>query len=142
MKAKIQLLAALTIAWLTSGCILPAPYDDRPVYGGSVEYGAPMPSEGIFVPDVIIVERGVRHDRYFYERHPEYYRRDRMRYPERFAHRPPSYHGQGEYHGHIQQPPPAIFGRPGVLPNGIKAHHEDSKDKDKKKKHHDDDHNR
>ena len=56
----------------------------------------PAPAEEIYVPDVIIVEGGVRHDRFFYQRHPEYYRRDRLRYPERFAHMPPPSRGHAE----------------------------------------------
>jgi len=92
MNVKIHFLAASAIACLTSGCIMPSPY---PYYEGPVEYGrpvygAPRPAEAIYVPDVIIEEGGVRHDRYFYQRHPEFYRRDQMRYPERFSHRPPS----------------------------------------------------
>jgi len=101
MNAKIQFFAASAIACLTTGCIVPAPYPydrgpveyGRPVYGRPV-YAAPVevvpgPAEEIYVPDVIIVEGGVRHDRFFYQRHPEYYRRDQVRYPERFAHMPP-----------------------------------------------------
>ena len=46
----------------------------------------PPPTE-IFDPEVIIVENGIRHDHFFYQRHPEFYHRDRILYPERFAHR-------------------------------------------------------
>ena len=90
MNAKIQILAASAIACLVSGCIIPDPYYSRPVhYGRPVEYDQPVYAEEIYVPDMIIVEGGVRHDRYFYQRHPEFYHRDRLRYPDRFAHMPP-----------------------------------------------------
>jgi len=117
MKSKIQLFAVFAGACLTSGCIVPAPYYDRPVgygrpaeydrpveYGRPVAYAAPLPPEEIILPEVIIVEGGVRHDRCFYQRHPEYYRRDQLRYPERFAHRPTPRRGSDEYRRHV--PPP------------------------------------
>jgi len=104
MKSKIQLFAVFAGACLTSGCIVPAPYHARPVrYGRPVEcgrpvaYAAPLLPEEIILPEVIIVENGVRHDRCFYQRHPEYYRRDQQRYPERFAHRSAPRRGADEY---------------------------------------------
>ncbi|MEI6562528.1 MAG: hypothetical protein WCO68_10685 [Verrucomicrobiota bacterium] len=87
MNIKIQFLAASAIACFTSGCVLPPPY-----YSERVDYGRPVaivPDEEIILPRVIIVEHGVRHDRAFYRRHPEYYHRDRMRHPELFR---PEYH--------------------------------------------------
>ena len=98
MNTKIQILAASAIACFTSGCIIaPYPNESGPVEYGRPAYGAPaygrpveyVPADEIYVPEIVIVEGGVRHDRYFYQRHPEYYRRDQMRYPERFAHMPP-----------------------------------------------------
>jgi len=99
MIHKLLLMLAITGAFLTTGCIVDPyytqPYRPRvveaPVYPGPgpvVEYGGPE----YVVPDFVIVEGGVRHDRYFYQRHPEYYSRDRQRYPDRFAHLPPPRH--------------------------------------------------
>lgn len=138
MKTKIQLFAVVAVASITSGCVLPAPYYDSPV-----EYGAPVPYNEIIVPEVVIVEHGVRHDRYFYQRHPEFYHRDRMRYPERFHHMPPPppRYVHSEYRSHAAPVPKFAPGRPDDR-HDDKRHddkkHEDSKSK--KKKHHDDDH--
>ena len=98
MIHKLLLLLAISGAFLTTGCIVdpayyPQPYRPRvveapavyPGPGPVVEYGGPE----YVVPNFVIVEGGVRHDSYFYQRHPEYYRRDRERYPDRFAHLPP-----------------------------------------------------
>jgi len=138
MKAKIQLFSAFTIACLTSGCIVPAPYYSRPVgYGAPVEAYPAYPDE-IYVPEVIIVEGGVRHDRYFYQLHPEYYRRDRLRYPERFAHMPPPRH-----EAVVRGPVPAVHAVAGRPTGSVAPQATPSKDsKDKKKKHNDDDHDR
>lgn len=84
MTMKIQFLAASAIACLTSGCVLPDPYYSDPVAYGRPVAVAPGYREEIILPGVLIVEHGVRHDRDFYRRHPEYYRRDRMRYPHLF----------------------------------------------------------
>jgi len=144
MNAKIQILAASAIACLTSGCVIPAPYYSEPVtYGRPV---AVVPEEEIILPSVIIVEHGVRHDRAFYRRYPEYYRRDRMRHPELF--RPEYPHGHAPvyhesyhapvvvapvYHGSV--PPPHVVV---VHPEEPGEHHPNDP-KAKKKKHDDKD---
>ena len=100
---KVQLIVALTGAALSAGCVLPsAPYP----YAN----GVAVPAQGVVVdeappvefyePSVIIVENGIPHDRYYYQRHPDVYRFDMRRYPERFNHGP---HGPGpgpSFHGH------------------------------------------
>ncbi|MEI6350636.1 MAG: hypothetical protein WCP06_05970 [Verrucomicrobiota bacterium] len=151
MKAKIQLASALTIACLASGCVVPGPYYAGPIEGGPIEYGAPVevvpeyPGE-IVVPEVVIIENGVRHDRYFYERHPEYYHRDRMRYPARFAPRYSDHHNhdRDRYSGHSDQRPSghdrnwgshAVVERPSEPTRSSHAPAEDAK---AKKKHHGD----
>jgi len=89
MKNKVQLAVVLIGTCLMSGCIVPEPYPHHH-YGGPGYYG---PEDSVYVePDVIVVENGVRHDRFFYERHPDFYHRDQMRYPERFARRSHSPH--------------------------------------------------
>jgi hypothetical protein len=87
---KFQLTLALTGALLSSGCVLapsPYPYAEETVYAPGRTVIAPEPVE-IYEPRVIIVENGIRHDRYYYQCHPEFYHRDRIRYPERFRHDP------------------------------------------------------
>jgi hypothetical protein len=91
MRSRLSLIAALTGACLSTGCViapLPPP-PNGPIYRGGYVETAPLPPDDIFVPDVIIIEGGIRHDRYFYQRHPEIYRRDRMMYPNRFRVTPP-----------------------------------------------------
>ncbi|MEI8234516.1 MAG: hypothetical protein WCH57_07485 [Verrucomicrobiota bacterium] len=90
MKPKFQLFLAIIAAILTTGCIVDPYY--YPPRGPVVEapyYPPPGPPVEYMEPEVVIVEGGVRHDRFFYERHPEFYWRDRERYPGRFAHLPP-----------------------------------------------------
>lgn len=83
---KIQALIALAGAALAAGCVVaPAPYA---YYEDGVAV-APAGPAVIYEPSVVIVERGVIHNRAFYLRHPEVYRRDRLRYPERFRPIPP-----------------------------------------------------
>lgn len=121
MKTLISLSTITLVALFTQGCAFTVgPY--RIGVGENIQANLiihneppPPPPEEVFIPEMIIIENGVRHDRYFYERHPEHYHRDRMRYPERFV-RP-----DGCYRD----------------PNHLEAR--DSKDK-KKKKH--DDHDR
>ena len=158
MNIQIKFLAASAIACFTSGCVLPPPYFSEPV-----DYGRPVavvPGEEIILPSVIIVEHGVRHDRAFYRRHPEYYRRDRMRHPELF--RPEYHHDRAPvapayrapvvvapvYHGPVTAPHAAA--RPNVPGNHADQYPPKNDSKAKKKKHDDkdrddkdrDDHNR
>jgi hypothetical protein len=100
MRSKIQLLAALTGACLSTGCV-PYAYPPAPPYYDAPVAVEPLPPDEIIVPDVVIIENGVRHDRFFYLHHPEFYRRDRLRYPERFGPRPGYYRGPArpEYRG-------------------------------------------
>ena len=140
MNAKIPIFAASAIACLTSGCIVPAPYYEPVAYGRPV---AVVPGDEIILPSVLIVEHGVRHDRAFYRRHPEYYRRDRMRYPDLFVAAPhhdhdryrgpvaPAYHAP-VYHG------PAAASQVVVVRPGAPGEQRPEDPKAKKKKKHDD----
>ncbi|MDD5349856.1 MAG: hypothetical protein PHQ12_06560 [Chthoniobacteraceae bacterium] len=100
MNTKLPLFLAVAGACLTTGCVVdPYYYPPRPAVGVAVAdpYDAPPgPVVEYAVPEVIIVEGGVRHDRFFYQRHPEFYWRDRQRYPARFAHLPPPRRGERE----------------------------------------------
>ena len=82
----------------------------------------PPPYEPFIEPEVVIVEYGVRHDAVFYRQHPEYYHRDRVRYPEHFK----------QYHSPRPYPAPSHPGTP------YPRRHEDPKSKDK---HHDENEN-
>ena len=94
MKTKIRVVSAFAITCLFSGCVDPGFF-----YVGDSEYYAP--EDEYYAPRVVIVEDGIRHDRYFYQRHPECYNRDRMRYPSRFGPPRPEYHREGGYYsGH------------------------------------------
>lgn len=165
---KVQLIVALIGVALSSGCVLaPAPYsysDGVAVEGVVVDSAPPV---DIYEPSVIIVENGIRHDRYYYQRHPDVYRYDMRRYPDRF-HRDhygpgPRFHGpdprfrgpDSRFHG-----PDPRFRRPDPRFQGPTApsHRRDEsrnaapemrapapghamqRDNGKKKKHHDDDH--
>lgn len=102
MRSHISLVAALAGACLSAGCVIePLPPPPGPVYrGGYVEAPVLPPSE-IIVPEVVIIEGGVRHDRYYYMHHPDVYRRDRMRYPGRFGPPPPPRRNPWHHHdGH------------------------------------------
>lgn len=96
MQSHISLVAAVAGACLSAGCVIqPLPgvvYPPGPVYRGGYVEAAPLPPgpEEIIVPDVVIIEGGIVHDRIFYMHHPDIYRRDRMMHPERFASRRPA----------------------------------------------------
>lgn len=83
MIKKLSLFAGLVTLSLLAGCTV-APIMN---YEGPGAYISPMvtlPQQDLFVPEVVIVERGVRHGHAYYSRHPEAYRRDRQLYPQRF----------------------------------------------------------
>lgn len=142
---KVQLIAALTVATLSSGCVF------APVFYPAPRGVVVVPEEPveIYEPNVIIVENGIRHDRYFYQRHPDIYRMDMRRYPGRFHRGPygptymprpePRFHGPvgpAPRHGDVRYVAPSFQpGRPVQPPQ-----HDDKRSK--KKKHHDDDDHR
>jgi len=147
MRINIQFILALAGACLTTGCVVPGAYRDYVEVAPQQRLVDP-PVEYV-VPRVVIVENGVRHDRYYYQRHPEYYRRDQLRYPERFG----PVHHVDRYPYHHPVPPPYRGNGPGyATPDRPEAHRgdqgsrgtsrqapEDNHKGKKKKKHHDDD---
>jgi len=146
MKTKLQLVLAITGACLTTGCIVdPSYYPPRARVVEDPYYPPPGPPVEYVVPELIVVEHGVRHDHFFYERHPEFYWRDRQRYPDRFVHLPPPRRPlppPQAYRGPSRGPAPtAIQGRPSSNPQAV-PQQPPSQDSHKKKKDHDRDHDR
>lgn len=140
---KIKIIAALACSMLTSGCVITAV--DYPYNDGAVVVVPSAPVE-IYEPSVIIVENGIRHDRYYYQRYPDAYRRDYYRYPDRFRHLPPPRYGRPApppppqyWRGNAPKYGQPYYGRQGYKHDDHKK--DDHKKKDDKKKKHHDDHN-